>query len=124
MLSRLKEQTGIDLWEGLLVLGLLPSRNCSTNGGLRCDDGKQVRGLCRQVVVVRLEHVYLATLAREKYKRKPATVTDTLYRTVDTSRADEDERSKAEPGAIREAIEKKMHTAADREIWRTLTRTE
>ena len=48
----------------------------------------------------------------------PSTMTDTLYCTVDTSRVDEDERSKAEPGAIREAIEKEMRTAADRGSWR------
>lgn len=48
----------------------------------------------------------------------PSTMTDTLYCTVDTSRVDEDYRSKAEPGAIREANEKEMRTVADRGSWR------
>jgi hypothetical protein len=48
----------------------------------------------------------------------PSTITDTLYCTIDTSRVGEEDTTKAQPGAIREAIEKEMRTGAERDNWR------
>ena len=48
----------------------------------------------------------------------PSTMTDTLYCTVDTSRVQEEDQGKAQPGTIRQAIEKEMRTTEGREGWR------
>jgi hypothetical protein len=48
----------------------------------------------------------------------PSTLTDTLYCTIDTSRMTEEDKSKAQPGTIRHAIEKEMRTHAERDNWR------
>ena len=45
-------------------------------------------------------------------------MTDTLYCTVDTSRIREEDRSEAQPGTIRQAIEKEMRTTEGRANWR------
>ena len=45
----------------------------------------------------------------------PSTMTDTLYYTVDTSRVEEEDKSKAQPGAMWQAIER---TAEGHESWR------
>jgi hypothetical protein len=47
-----------------------------------------------------------------------STRTDTLYCTVDTSRIPEENKSKAQPGTIREGIEKEMRTTEGRANWR------
>ena len=48
----------------------------------------------------------------------PSTLTDTLYCTIDTSRMTEEDKSKVQPGTIRQAIEKEMRTQAERNNWR------
>jgi hypothetical protein len=48
----------------------------------------------------------------------PSTFTDTLSCTVDTSRISEEDKSKALPGTIRQAIEVEMRTQAERNNWR------
>ena len=48
----------------------------------------------------------------------PSSMTDTLYCTIDTSRMTEEDKSKAQPGTIRQAIEKEMRTQAERNNWR------
>lgn len=48
----------------------------------------------------------------------PSTMTDTLYCTVDTSRVEEEDKSKAEPAFIRQAIEREMRTRIDQDNWR------
>jgi hypothetical protein len=48
----------------------------------------------------------------------PSTMTDTLYCTVDTSRVGEVERSKAQPGAVRRAIEEEIRTGEGQASWR------
>jgi hypothetical protein len=48
----------------------------------------------------------------------PSTMTDTLYCTIDTSRMNEEDKSKAQPGVIREAIEKEMRRQTERNNWR------
>lgn len=48
----------------------------------------------------------------------PSTMTDTLYCTVDTSRVGEEDRSKAQPGAVRRAIEEEIRTVEGQENWR------
>jgi hypothetical protein len=48
----------------------------------------------------------------------PSTMTDTLYCTIDTSRVGEEERSKAQPGTIRKAIEEEIRTLEGQENWR------
>ena len=48
----------------------------------------------------------------------PSSMTDTLYCTIDTSRMTEEDKSKAQPGTIRHAIEKEMRTQAERNNWR------
>ena len=45
-------------------------------------------------------------------------MTDTLYCTVDTSRVREEDRNKAQPGAIRQAIEREIRTVGGHEGWR------
>ena len=45
-------------------------------------------------------------------------MTDTLYCTIDTSRVGEEERSKAQPGTIRKAIEEEIRTMEGQELWR------
>ena len=50
----------------------------------------------------------------------PSIMTDTLYCTVDTSRAEEDNRSMVQPGAIRGAIEKDMRTMEGHDGWRCI----
>lgn len=47
-----------------------------------------------------------------------STMTDTLYCTVDTSRVGEEDRIKAQPGTIRQAIEKEMRATEGHEGWR------
>lgn len=47
----------------------------------------------------------------------PSTMTDTLYCTVDTSRVGEGERSKAQPGAVRKAIEEEIRTVKGQANW-------
>jgi hypothetical protein len=47
-----------------------------------------------------------------------STRTDTLYCTVDTSRIPAENKSKAQPGTIREGIEKEMRTTEGRANWR------
>jgi hypothetical protein len=48
----------------------------------------------------------------------PSTMTDTLYCTIDTSQMNEEDKTKAQPGVIREAIEKEIRTRAGRDNWR------
>jgi hypothetical protein len=48
----------------------------------------------------------------------PSTMTDTLYCTIDTSRMNEEDKSKAQPGVIREGIEKEMRRQTERNNWR------
>jgi hypothetical protein len=48
----------------------------------------------------------------------PSTMTDILYCTIDTSRVQEEERSKAQPGSIRKAIEEEIRTMEGQEHWR------
>lgn len=48
----------------------------------------------------------------------PSTMTDILYCTIDTSRVGEEDRSKAQPGAIRRAIEEEIRTMEGQEHWR------
>ena len=48
----------------------------------------------------------------------PSTMTDTLYCTIDTAGVKEEDRNKAQPGMIREVIEKEMRAGADKENWR------
>jgi hypothetical protein len=48
----------------------------------------------------------------------PSNMTDTLYCTIDTSRVDEEDRNKTQPGSIREVIEKEIRTGAERDNWR------
>ena len=50
----------------------------------------------------------------------PPTTIDTLYCTVDTSRVEEDDKDKAQPGAIRQAIEKEVRKLEGRENWRCM----
>jgi len=45
-------------------------------------------------------------------------MTDTLYYTINTSRVGEEERSKAQPGTIRKAIEEEIRTVEGQEHWR------
>jgi hypothetical protein len=48
----------------------------------------------------------------------PSTITDTLYCTIDTSRVEEEERSKAQPGTVRKAIEEEIRTVQGHTNWR------
>ena len=48
----------------------------------------------------------------------PSTMTDTLYCTIDTSRVGEEERNKAQPGAVRKAIEEEIRTLEGHANWR------
>lgn len=48
----------------------------------------------------------------------PSTISDTLYCTIDTSRVGEEERSKAQPGAVRKAIEEEIRTVEGQANWR------
>ncbi len=48
----------------------------------------------------------------------PSTMTDTLYCTIDTSRVSKEDRSKAQPGSIRQAIEEEMRTTDGTVKWR------
>lgn len=48
----------------------------------------------------------------------PSTLSDTLYCTIDTSRVTEENKGKAQPGTIRDAIEKEIRTQAERNKWR------
>jgi len=48
----------------------------------------------------------------------PSTMTDTLYCTVDTSRVGEEDRSRAQPGTIRKAIEEEIRTTEGHANWR------
>jgi hypothetical protein len=50
--------------------------------------------------------------------RTPSNMTDTLDCTIDTSRVSEEDRNKAQPGLIREAIEKEIRAGAERDNWR------
>ncbi len=45
-------------------------------------------------------------------------MTDTLYCTIDTLRVGEEERCKAQPGAIRKAIEEEIRTVEGQANWR------
>ena len=47
-----------------------------------------------------------------------STMTDILYYTIDTTRVKEEDKNRAQPGIIREAIEKEMRSVADKENWR------
>jgi hypothetical protein len=47
----------------------------------------------------------------------PSIMTDTLYCTVDTSRVVEGERSKAQPGAVRKAVEEEIRTGEEQANW-------
>ena len=47
-----------------------------------------------------------------------STMTDTLYCTVDMSRVGEEDRSKAQPRAVRRAIKEKIRTVKEQENWR------
>ena len=53
----------------------------------------------------------------------PSTMTDTLYCTIDTSGLNEEDRNKAQPGVIREAIEKEMRTGLEQDNWRCIAVT-
>lgn len=53
----------------------------------------------------------------------PTSMTDTLYCTVDTSRVEEEDKSKAQPGAIRQAIEQELRKSEDRKTWRCVAAT-
>lgn len=48
----------------------------------------------------------------------PSTLTDTLYCTIDTSRITEEDKSKVQPGTIRQAIKKEVRTQVERNNWR------
>src|SRR5689334_854433 len=48
----------------------------------------------------------------------PPTMTDTRYCTIDTSQMNAEDKSKAQPGRIREMIEKEMRTRAEGDNWR------
>jgi ribosomal protein S9 len=50
-------------------------------------------------------------------------MTDTLYCTVDTSRVEEEDKSKAQPGEIRQAIEQELRKSEDRKTWRCVAVT-
>ena len=45
-------------------------------------------------------------------------MTDTLHCTIDTTEVKYEDKNKAQPGMIREEIEKEIHGGADRENWR------
>ena len=47
-----------------------------------------------------------------------STITDTLYCTVDTSKVEEENKDKVQPGVIRQAIENGMRTTEGHESWR------
>jgi hypothetical protein len=53
--------------------------------------------------------------------RTPSMATDKLYCTVDTSRVEEEDLSKVQPAAVRQAIEKEMRTMTDQSNWRCTT---
>jgi hypothetical protein len=53
----------------------------------------------------------------------PSAVTDSLYCTVDTSRVESGEQSKANPGMVRKAIETEMKSAERQEHWRSVAVT-
>lgn len=48
----------------------------------------------------------------------PSTMTDTLYCTIDTSRVEEEDKDKAQPGTIRQEIEREIRTETGYEHWR------
>ncbi|TKA64630.1 hypothetical protein B0A55_09310 [Friedmanniomyces simplex] len=48
----------------------------------------------------------------------PSSITDTIYRAVDTSRVEEHEKGKVDPGTIRQAIEKEMRGTDGQGDWR------
>ncbi len=50
----------------------------------------------------------------------PSTYTDTPYCTIDTSRANAAEKSKANPATVREAIEKEIRKQQGKENWRCI----
>jgi hypothetical protein len=53
----------------------------------------------------------------------PSNMTDTLYCTVDTSRVEEEDKSKAQPGAIRQTIEQELRKSEDHRSWRCVAVT-
>jgi len=53
----------------------------------------------------------------------PSTYTDTPYCTIDTSRANAVEKSKANPATVREAIEKEIRKQQGKENWRCIAVT-
>ncbi len=53
----------------------------------------------------------------------PSTYTDTPYCTIDTSRANAAEKSKANPATVREAIEKEIRKQQGKENWRCIAVT-
>lgn len=48
----------------------------------------------------------------------PSRMTDTLYCTIDTSRVEEDDKDKAQPGPIRKAVEEEIRTMEGQDKWR------
>ena len=48
----------------------------------------------------------------------PSTMTNTLFCTIDTTGVKEDDKNKAQPGTIREAIELEIRTGTDKGKWR------
>ena len=48
----------------------------------------------------------------------PSTITDTLYCIIDVSRVEEENKNKAQPGVIRQAIESGMRLTEGHESWR------
>ena len=53
----------------------------------------------------------------------PSRMTDTLYCTIDLSRAEEEEGNRAGPGSIRDKIEQEIRTAEGRGNWRCIAAT-
>ena len=53
----------------------------------------------------------------------PSTYTDTPYCTINTSRANVAEKTKANPATVREAIEKEIHKQQGKENWRCIAVT-
>ena len=51
----------------------------------------------------------------------PSRITDTLYCIIDTSRVREEDKNKANPGAIRKAIEDEMCTSKGQYKWHCAT---
>ena len=76
------------------------------------------QSLQQSYALVLTRSINLSSLASQPATSMASNITNTLYYTIDTSRVEEQERSRIQPGVIRKAIEEEIRSIEGHANWR------